>query len=361
VIEVNRALNGDASLFDLQVVNPADQRALVYQPDFAPDTLNYTLSVANEISRVNLRATVNNRDATVLGQGLKDLVIGVNNFSLTVTAQDGTTREYRVSITRAESSEARLASLSLDQAAIAPTFYPDNLLYTARVPFAVTDVAVFARPLNADATVTITGGDNLIVGDNLIQISVVSQDQTATREYQILVTRASEEAEAAKSPYLANLATNLGDWDQPFARDRFAYTVTVPSDAASITLSGAPEEPTATTTGLGTFPLTADETVFQVVNQIDSTNLATYTLTVRRVASSEARLANLSVAGAQLTPGFNPDGHLYTTTVQGESAVIAATPLSAKATVAIPAADHLALGANTFTITVTAEDGTLGE
>jgi hypothetical protein len=80
-----------------------------------------------------------------------------------------------------------------------------------------------------------------------------------------------------------------------------------------------------------------------------------------RPPSSDNTLSGLNlVAGITLTPAFSPNVLNYTVEVGYEviNLVITATAADNAATVVVTGADHLTVGANTVTITVTAEDGT---
>jgi hypothetical protein len=72
-------------------------------PAFNPDIENYSASVANSVSSVTITATANDPDASITGDGIKALNVGVNTFTLTVEGGT-TTQTYTVAITRAQST-----------------------------------------------------------------------------------------------------------------------------------------------------------------------------------------------------------------------------------------------------------------
>lgn len=75
-------------------------------PAFYAETLSYTASVANSVASVTITATANDGKAVVTGDvGEKALSVGENTFTVTVTAEDGTTvKNYTITITRAAAS-----------------------------------------------------------------------------------------------------------------------------------------------------------------------------------------------------------------------------------------------------------------
>jgi serine/threonine protein kinase len=132
----------------------------------------------------------------------------VQNFTspviYTVTAADGSTQAYTVTVTRAASANADLSNLVFSTGGLNPVFGSGTTNYTQSVPNSVTGLTVI--PIAADATANIRVNDgtvasgstsNLIpvnVGNNTINITVIAQDGTTTRTYSVTVTRAVDYA-----------------------------------------------------------------------------------------------------------------------------------------------------------------------
>jgi hypothetical protein len=72
-------------------------------PDFSPVLYNYTATVPNDFTNINIAATASDNKATVKGNGAYPLNIGENTIRITVTAGDGTTNVYTLIITREDS------------------------------------------------------------------------------------------------------------------------------------------------------------------------------------------------------------------------------------------------------------------
>jgi len=71
-------------------------------PTFDPAVTSYTVSVASDVTEIQIQATANDAQASVTGTGTKTLVYGSNIFNIKVTAEDGTTEKtYNVTVTRA--------------------------------------------------------------------------------------------------------------------------------------------------------------------------------------------------------------------------------------------------------------------
>ncbi len=71
-------------------------------PTFSMDTNDYSLIVDNAVTSVYVSASAIDSNAVVSGKGTVNLNVGVNTLTITVTAENGTTRDYRLSITRRE-------------------------------------------------------------------------------------------------------------------------------------------------------------------------------------------------------------------------------------------------------------------
>ena len=64
-------------------------------PEFTPETTEYTVEL-REQTTIIIAAAANYNKASVTGAGTKTLVIGSNPYTITVTAEDGTTKDYTV-------------------------------------------------------------------------------------------------------------------------------------------------------------------------------------------------------------------------------------------------------------------------
>ncbi|QYR21257.1 S-layer homology domain-containing protein [Paenibacillus sp. sptzw28] len=201
-------------------------------PAFTANTTDgYTSSVANSVSSLSLTPTLSDGNATVTASvynsegtygpidltngsaaGSLPLSVGVNTIKVVVTAEDGTTKTYTITVTRASSSNADLNGLTLSSGTLSPAFTAGTTDgYTSSVANSVSSTTVTATVYDsAHATVTAsvynseglvtgpitltsgTASDSLplSVGINTIKVVVTAQDGT-TQTYTVTVTRAS--------------------------------------------------------------------------------------------------------------------------------------------------------------------------
>lgn len=79
-------------------------------PTFHMNTSEYTLIVDGSVSSVNVSAATIDSKATVQGTGYHELSTGLNQITVTVTAENGDTRSYSLSITRKEGGQTASAT-----------------------------------------------------------------------------------------------------------------------------------------------------------------------------------------------------------------------------------------------------------
>ncbi|MBQ4584203.1 MAG: CHAP domain-containing protein [Bacilli bacterium] len=72
---------------------------------FDKEVFEYALEVENEVEQITINATTEHKKATIKGIGNYELNVGSNELKLVVTAEDGTTKEYVVKVTRKEKIE----------------------------------------------------------------------------------------------------------------------------------------------------------------------------------------------------------------------------------------------------------------
>jgi hypothetical protein len=357
-VTVTRAASSIATLSALTL------SGVTLSPTFSSGTLAYTANVANDVTSTTVGATKNDSTATiaVADLGSKSLSVGANTITIHVTAEDGTKKEYTVTVTRAASSEATLSALTLSGVSLSPVFASGTLTYTANVANDVTSTTVAATKNDRTATIAVAdlGSKSLTVGVNTITIHVTAEDGTTKKEYTVTVTRA-----ASSEATLSALTLSGVTLSSVFASGTLTYTANVANDVTSTTVGATTNDSTATiaVADLGSKSLSVGENIITVtVTAEDGTTKKEYTVTVTRAASSEATLSALVLSGVILSPTFNADTLTYTANVANDvkSTMLVATTSDETATIKETdlGSKSLLVGANTFIVQVTAEDGT---
>ena len=161
---------------------------------------------------------------------------------------------------------------------------------------------------------------------------------------------------------LSALTVSTGTLAPAFNAAIISYSVNVPYDVSSISVSATTADANAKLTGTGAHSLDVGSNIIQiVVTSRDEITTKTYTLTVNRAtASNNADLSALTVSTGTLAPEFNAAINSYSVNVPYivSSISVSATTADANATLTGTGAHSLDVGSNTIQIEVTAQDGT---
>ena len=95
IVITREAASSDATLSALSLSDGT------LDPAFMADTMAYTAMVDYAVESVTVTATANDAMASVADDGMHDLDVGANTITVTVTAADGSTMMYTITVTRA--------------------------------------------------------------------------------------------------------------------------------------------------------------------------------------------------------------------------------------------------------------------
>ena len=316
------------------------------------DNNNYTLTVENNVTNVEVTATAASSVAIVTGAGKKTLNVGENVIKVIVTSQSGSVSTYNVKVTRKASSDATLKSLTVSSGTLSPTFSASTTSYMVSVPYSVTSLTVGATVNNSEASVTGTGSKNLSVGDNKINVVVTAGDKT-TKTYVVIVTRQKDTVNTLKSLSLTDCTLS-----PTFSSSTTSYTCTVANSVTTTTVAAATTSGVATLTGTGSKTLNVGDNTLNIVVTSQSGSTKTYSVKVHR-KSNDANLSSLSVTGYTISPTFSNNTTSYTLTVPNatSSITVNASKSNTYASISGTGSKTLNVGSNTIKVTVTAEDG----
>ncbi|WP_213413342.1 cadherin-like beta sandwich domain-containing protein, partial [Xylanibacillus composti] len=341
-VTVVRAASSDADLSNLALSGGS------LSPAFASSTITYTSSVGNEVNSLTVTPTVADSTATVTVNGTAvtsgsasdpiPLSVGDNPITVVVTAEDGTTKTYTVTVTRAASSNADLSNLTLSAGSLSPAFASGTILYTSSVGNEVNSLTVTPTVADSTATVTVNGTAvtsgsasdpiPLNVGPNTIEVEVTAEDGTTTKTYTVTVTRA-----ANSNANLANLELSHGTLDPVFESSKNTYTANVGNDVAVLAVTPTVEAATSTITVNG-LPVAsgASQTVelepglnrLTVKVTAEDGTSKDYEIDIRRYSSL---LNGLALSEGSLSPGFDPATASYQVSVTNSVYAVIVTPL----------------------------------
>ena len=399
---------------------------------FSATTTSYAATVANARTHAKLTPTVDDTgkatvtvDGNTATSGSESDAIalsqGDNAITVRVTAQDGTTKDYTVTITR-QSANANLSGLTVSSSTSSGGAYTSLTLtpsafsatttnYTAMVANAQT-YAKLTPTVDDTGKATVTVDGNTVIsgsesgpialsqGDNAVTVRVTAEDGT-TKDYTVTITReAAQSSNADLSGLTASSATSLGGTyttltlAPTFSANTTSYTATVANarahakltptvddtDHATVTVDGNTVTSGSASSAIA-LSMGANAVTVRVTAQNGTTKDYTVTITREAAQSSNADLSGLTASSATslggtyttltLAPTFSANTTSYTATVANARAHAKLTPTvddtdhatvtvdgNAIASGSASSAIALSVGSNAITVRVTAQDGT---
>lgn len=202
--------SGDATLKSITVAGKT----------YSNPSTDFTVTVDSNIKSAEITGQVNNSKATISGTGTKELVTGSNTVVLTVTAENGTKRNYSIRIRKLadettvpnvgdtpnqtnnndnnngqstnneEPKFLRLSYLIIDDIELNPEFDPETFEYFIKIANR-DSVDITAHTNIEGATIEITGDKELVDGDNEITIKLTKDEQEVV--YKITASKTTED------------------------------------------------------------------------------------------------------------------------------------------------------------------------
>lgn len=187
-VTVARPLSGNANLGSLSVAEGT------LNPAFKPGTTTYDIGeVEYSVKSLGITCTTEDENATF---AIKDnsLKVGKNTVSITITAENGNKKTYKINVTRKQDpnyvagSNANLKSLTVSQGILSPKFNASVTDYIVYLPFECIGTSFTASGSEADSKAqgVISGTiDSLVEGKN--QTVVVCRAEDGTEKNYVVV------------------------------------------------------------------------------------------------------------------------------------------------------------------------------
>ena len=285
--------SSNADLSELVVVRPPEPDNLI--TNFNPNTLAYTVPVPAEhdgdsyFVRVNGTPADSGASISISDGGAIDITnVQSRVVSIEVTAPNGNKKVYTVTINKMapsdKSTDAKLKSLSVTGATLAPTFDKDVYSYSAIVSNSVSSVTINAQPNDTKATITgDTGTKSLSVGDNTFNIVVTAEDTNYKKTYTIIISR-EEAIDPSKSSdnTLKSLSIDNVTLTPAFDKNTTSYTATVDSLVSKINIKATANDSKAEIDGTGEKTLENIENSFNIVVTAENNSKKIYTIVVTK-------------------------------------------------------------------------------
>ena len=270
--------------------------------NFSSDTLEYDLGDVNySKTKINVEAVLKDVDSSVKGDGEISLKTGDNEIVLTVTAQNGDEKTYKLHVNRIKNDNANLSLLSVMGYTLTPDFDKDTLYYETTVEeeksiLTKEEVTAVAEDKNA----SISKQDNIELSttvDNIYKVTVTAEDGKTIKIYTIKVNRPKSSDTTLSKVNLTNAVLSPS-----LSKDKREYTLTIPYGSTEFNIEGVPTVPTTTVTGNGTY--SKDDKVVRLTTIAEDGSMDVYVFNVVKALSNDATLHDLSVSGYNLDKTF---------------------------------------------------------
>ena len=176
---------------------------------FNRKTTKYTINVPETTENITVTGTAEHAKATVQGNGTVALKKGSNTINIVVTAENGSARTYTLTVVRDGEEEIKEETVEEEQTsenvtgltslvlkgvkdngeivdiALTPEFSKDIFYYECEIPEGITFIDVESESDILDAIVEVTGNENLVDGENLINILITYMDENGEEQTMI--------------------------------------------------------------------------------------------------------------------------------------------------------------------------------
>ena len=165
-------------------------------PGFSPDVTEYYF-LTKDLNSLEITAIPQNANSEVIVTGNTNFKEGLNTININVNSPDKTSvTNYKIYVTKTnnlEQANANLETLAIENVTLEPEFANDIYEYNTIVTNTTENLNILAIPEKQTANVQISGGSNLVYGNNEILINVIAENGYTKKEYKVNVYRRNEE------------------------------------------------------------------------------------------------------------------------------------------------------------------------
>ena len=163
-------------------------------PVFNKNTVEYYLTVSNDVTSLKVTALPENDAAKVTITGDTDLKGIENDILITVKSEKGLTKTYKIHVTKQKESSISLKTLEIEDAKFETEFSSKKYNYNIEVNQAEVESLKIKAKANIDfANVEIIGNDSsLSVGANIITILVSKDNEVVTYQLNVKISTLRE-------------------------------------------------------------------------------------------------------------------------------------------------------------------------
>lgn len=188
---VTGVISTDATLSSLAV------EGVVFTPEFDPNVTEYFADVPFTVSALNILCETTSEFATFAVEGT-ELEYGENIVTITVTAENGDVKIYKLTVEREvdpdyiESTDSTLKELTPSSGVLSPSFSPQITDYILYVENSVEEIS-FICVANSDRASVVNAQDIYVFDEDTMEITLFCvAEEGNRREYKVTVVRLPE-------------------------------------------------------------------------------------------------------------------------------------------------------------------------
>jgi hypothetical protein len=326
--------------------------------DFNKYKFEYLIEVRSEIENIKIESIAEDQaNVRIEGNGDYKLNIGQNNFKIKVIPEIGVEAEYNVTVIRTRSDNVNLTSLGIQNHELTPEFNKNELSYYTTVEAEEYNVVVNYTKENPYSTVYVSGTNNLETGENVVRVTVISEDKTEGKTYKIYVTKKpSENKELADLRVKKAGSEEYYNLSPVYNKKHNTYEVVVPKTVENIEIEAIKGQKKQTVMGEGIYAVAYGESKKQIVVTSEAGEQNVYEITFRREYNLDLEYLKVKHEEREYTlnPVYNANITSYALEVENdiEYVEIEAAALEKAATIEGVKVYNLAVGRQELVITV---------
>lgn len=252
---------------------------------FSAAKTSYDLGQTTDKS-ITIAATTEDNKAKVSGTGSKTLSYGKNTFKVTVTAENGATKSYSITVTRPDNRSKDNTLTDLDVSPLGIKFNKNKTSYSVNAEHDIDSIKITAKANDSKATVTGTGTKKLNNYVNTFTITVTAENGSK-KNYTIKVIRKDKEGNlgfVSKDNTLKNIT--IEGYEIQFEKDTLEYSIEVDNLIETINITAVTNHDAATYEVSGNDKLKVGLNTIKINVTAESGDVKTYTINVTRKNNS---------------------------------------------------------------------------
>lgn len=204
--------------------------------NFKKTTTTYNINVDNNIDKITIEANLDDSKSSFengFGSRTINLSLGNNIVYIKVKSESGQVRTYTLYINRNDgrNSDSSLKNIKLSNGKI--SFDKDKLEYKVTVEYDIDKMKIEAIPNSEKSKVTISGNEDLSVGDNVFKINVEAENGKVTT-YTVTVIRKKQGQEVSNNNNIKSITIKNHSID--FKSNVYKYTVKTNEKELNLTI-----------------------------------------------------------------------------------------------------------------------------